>query len=146
MSDAWEIKRRLTEAINTHDLHQVLGFYSPDAVLVTPAGIAEGHEQIGWFYDQLFMGFPDYHQMAWLEAPGDDPLVTEWTFTGTHLGPLLLPDGRELPGTGRRITVRASCVAYVADDLIITHRDYYDQLELYSQLGLGLTELDQPAT
>jgi hypothetical protein len=141
MSSSWEIRRRLSEAINAHDLHQVLGFYSPDAVLVTPAGMAEGHEQIGWFYEQFFKAFPDYRQTAWLELPFDDPIVTEWTFTGTHQGPLLLPNGRELEGTGRRITVRASCMAYVAGDLVITHRDYYDQLELYSQLGFGLTEL-----
>ncbi|WP_239161516.1 ester cyclase [Acrocarpospora phusangensis] len=131
----------MSEAINAHDLHRVLEFYTPDAVLVTPAGIAEGREQIGCFYEQFFKAFPDYRQTAWLEVPGDDPMVTEWTFTGTHLGPLLLPDGRELEGTGRHITVRASCMASVVDEMIVTHRDYYDQLELYSQLGFGLTEL-----
>ncbi|MGJ6961055.1 ester cyclase [Streptosporangium sp. G11] len=138
MSNSWQIKHRLCEAINTHDLHRVLEFYSPDAVLVTPSGVAEGYEQIARFYEQFFKGFPDFHQTAWLEVACDDPVVTEWTFIGTHLGPFPLPDGRELEGTGHRITVRASCVARVANDLVISHQDYYDQLELYSQLGCGL--------
>jgi uncharacterized protein (TIGR02246 family) len=142
MSDFWEIKHRLSEAINAHDLHRVLETYSPDAVFVTPTGMAEGHEQIAWFYEQFFKGFPDFHQTAWLEVACDDPVVTEWTITGTHTGPFLLPDGREMEGTGRRITVRASCACHVADGLIVTHREYFDQLELYSQLGFGLTKLD----
>ncbi|WP_329086664.1 MULTISPECIES: ester cyclase [unclassified Streptosporangium] len=142
MPNAWQIKRRLSEAVNTHDLHRVLGFYSPDAVLVSPTGIAEGHEQIAWVYEQLFKGFPDLHQTIWMEVPCDDPVVAEWTFTGTHTGSFLLPDGREAEGTERRIIVRGSCVSYVADDMIITHREYFDQLEMYSQLGFGLARLD----
>ncbi|NAS26799.1 DUF4440 domain-containing protein [Herbidospora sp. NEAU-GS84] len=141
MSDPWEIRRRLSDAINAHDLPRLLGLYSPDAVLVAPAGIAEGRDQIAWFYEQAFGAFPDYRQTAWLEVPGDDPMVREWVFTGTHLGPLLLPDGREIEGTGRHVTVRAACMTYVVGDLVVTHRDYYDQLELYSQLGFGLSEL-----
>jgi predicted ester cyclase len=145
MSNPWEIKNRLCEAVNAHDLHRVLECYSPDAVLVEPAGVAEGHEQIAWFYEQLFKSFPDFHQTAWFEVSCDDPAVTEWTITGTHMGPLLLPDGSELEGTGRRIAVRASCAAHVANDLIVTHREYFDQLELYSQLGFGLTRLNGSA-
>ncbi|MGI8331409.1 ester cyclase [Actinomadura scrupuli] len=145
MSTAWEIKHRLCKAINAHDLNQVLECYSPEAVLVTPAGVAEGHEQISWFYEHLFTGFPDFHQVAWFEAEGDEPAITEWTITGTHAGTFLLPDGRELNGTGRRIAVRAACAAHVANDKILTHREYYDQLELYSQLGFTLTEQVPPA-
>ena len=140
----WEITHRLVEAINAHDLHRVLECYSPDAVLVTPAGLAEGHEQIAWFYEDFFEGFPDFHQTAWFEGAGDDPVSTEWTLTGTHTGPFLLPDGSVMEGTGRHVTVRASCTAHVTNGKIITHREYFDQLELYSQLGFGLAELDLP--
>ncbi|MEV4078440.1 ester cyclase [Nonomuraea fuscirosea] len=64
------------------------------------------------------------------------------TYTGANRGPLILPDGRPLEGTGRRITLRATCAAHVANGQIISHREYYDQLELYSQLGFGLVKLD----
>jgi ketosteroid isomerase-like protein len=144
MSSSWEIKHRLGEAINAHDLKRVLECYHPDAVLVTPAGVAEGHDQIAWIYEQFFKSFPDWRQTPWFEVDCDDPAVSEGTITGTHTGPFLLPDGRELEGTGRRITVRASCVGYVENDKILTHREYWDQLELYSQLGFGLAELDLP--
>jgi hypothetical protein len=141
MSTFWDLKHQLGEAINAHDLQGVLDCYSPDAVYVAPSGVAEGHEQIAWLYEQLFKGFPDLHQTPWFELGDcDNPAVTEWTTTGTHTGPFLLPDGRELEGTGRRITLRSTCSTFVENGKIKTHREYFDQLELYSQLGFSLTE------
>ncbi|MDH2424613.1 ester cyclase [Sphaerisporangium sp. TRM90804] len=146
MSTYWDVKHRLSDAVNVHDLRAVLACYHPDAVYVTPAGVAEGHDQIAWFYEQVWQAFPDFHLTAWFEAAQcDNPAITEWTYTGTNTGPLLLPDGREFGPTGRRITVRATCGAHVEGDRIATHREYYDQLELYSQLGFGLTELEAGA-
>ncbi|GGO00993.1 hypothetical protein GCM10010116_01690 [Microbispora rosea subsp. aerata] len=142
MSDPWAVKRRLAEALNEHDLEGVIEVFSPDAVLVSPFGIAEGYEQIGWMYEQVFKSFPDFHVMVWYEAVRcDAPLMTEWTATGTHLGPLLLPSGNVLEGTSRRVTFRGTCASFVEDGKIKTHREYFDQLELYSQLGLCLAEV-----
>jgi ketosteroid isomerase-like protein len=143
----WDLKHRLTDAINAHDLQGVLDCYSPDAVYVTPSGVAEGHEQIAWLYEQFFRGFPDFHGTAWFEiAECDNPAVTEWTYTGTHTGPFLLPNGQEIQGTGRRITIRATCAAHAENGKIVTHREYFDQLELYSQLGFGLEKLEPGST
>jgi ketosteroid isomerase-like protein len=143
MSTFWDLKHRMGEAINAHDLQGVLDCYSPDAVYVAPAGIAEGHQQIGWLYEQLFRGFPDLHLTPWFElCDWENPAVTEWTMTGTHTGPFALPDGRELEGTGHRITVRTTCSTFVENGKIKTHREYYDQLELYGQLGFGLKKLN----
>lgn len=147
MSTFWDLKHRLADAVNAHDMQGVLACYSADAVFVTPSGVAEGHEQIAWFYEQFFRGFPDFRATAWFEvAEHDNPAITEWTYTGTHSGPFLLPDGREIQGTGRRVSLRATCASHVEDGKITTHREYFDQLELYSQLGFGLTELTPEPT
>ncbi|WP_182885793.1 ester cyclase [Microbispora sp. H10885] len=140
MSDPWAVKRQLTVALNEHDLEGVLEIFSPDAVLVSPFGVAEGLEQIGWMYEQIFKSFPDFHLFAWYEAVTcEAPLMVEWTATGTHLGPILLPNGCELQGTGRPVTFRGTCASFVEDGKIKSHREYFDQLELYAQLGLCLT-------
>ncbi|MGI8333831.1 ester cyclase [Actinomadura scrupuli] len=144
-SSSWDVKHRLHDAINAHDVHRAIQYYSPDAVLVSPTGVAEGPEEIGWFYQHFFDGFEDYHQTAWAEMECDDPAITEWALTGTHTGPFLLPNGRVLEGTGRHVTVRAACAAYVENGKIVTHRGYFDQLELYSQLGLVLAEPEPPS-
>jgi hypothetical protein len=138
MANAWEIKDQLYEAINGHDLHRILEYYSPGAVLVTPEGIAEGHEQIAWFYEHFFEGFPDLRMTPWYKVACSDPAVTEWMLTGTLTGPLLAPGGHVVEGTGQHIAVRGSCAAHIENDKVITHREYYDQLELYSQVGFSL--------
>ncbi|MEU6724022.1 ester cyclase [Nonomuraea wenchangensis] len=144
MSTQWDLAHRLNQAVNAHDLSSVLACYSEDAVLVSPAGVAQGHDEIGWVYQQNFRAFPDFHMAAWFELDVcDNPVCTEWTYTGTHTGPLLMPGGREIAGTGRRIAIRASCAAHISDGKIDSYREYFDQLELYSQLGFGLVELDQ---
>ncbi|MFG1699759.1 ester cyclase [Nonomuraea sp. NPDC049309] len=140
----WDLKHRLNEAVNDHDLPLVLDCYSKDAVYVTPCGVAEGLDQIEWMYQQTFRAFPDWHATAWFELGDcDNPVITEWTYTGTNAGILLLPNGREIAPTGRRITVRASCTAFVKDGKICSHREYYDQLEPYCQLGFGLLEREK---
>ncbi|WP_239115302.1 ester cyclase [Planotetraspora kaengkrachanensis] len=144
MSTFWDVKRRLTDAINSHDLDRVLECFSPDAVVVSPYGVAEGREQIAWMYEQLFTGFSDFTLTTWFEVTGTDiPMVAEWTSTGTHTGPFLLPDGNVLEGTGRRIAVRGTCASFVENGKITTHREYFDQLEMYTQLGMGLVAVDQ---
>ncbi|WP_239094831.1 ester cyclase [Planotetraspora silvatica] len=141
MTLPWNVKRRFTEAINTHDVQRVVEFFSPDAVFVSPSGVAEGREQIAWVYEQFFKGFPDFRLIPWYEVfDCDEPMVAEWTVTGTHTGPFLLPDGRVIEATGRRITIRGSCASFIENGKITTHREYFDQLELYTQLGLCLTE------
>ncbi|MET8142830.1 ester cyclase [Sphaerisporangium sp. NPDC005288] len=145
MVDKWEVKRGLADALNDHDVSRMLELFTEDAVLVSPVGVAEGHEQIAWVYEQFFQGFPDLHLEVWYEATSTDrPMMVEWTGTGTHTGPFLLPDGRELEPTGRRITLRGTCASFVEDGKIVTHREYFDQLELYTQLGLRLST-DDPA-
>nr|WP_062341100.1 ester cyclase [Herbidospora sakaeratensis] len=139
MVDKWATKRRLAAAINDHDLARMRELFTDDATYVSPAGVAEGPEQILWLYEQFFRGFPDLHLAVWYEATTtDNPLMVEWTAIGTHTGPFLLPDGSDLAPTGRRITLRGTCASFLEDGKIATHREYFDQLELYSQLGLHL--------
>ncbi|WP_244359807.1 nuclear transport factor 2 family protein [Microbispora triticiradicis] len=65
MPDARRLKERLHNAFNRHDLDEVIQCHSKDAVLVTPAGVAEGHEQIASYYEDLFEGFPDMRITVW---------------------------------------------------------------------------------
>ena len=51
-------------------------------------------------------------------------------------------------GTGSdrppHLTLRGTCASFVENGKIVTHREYFDQLELYTQLGLHLSK-DNPA-
>jgi hypothetical protein len=138
MTSARQLKDKIIEAFNEHDVEGILQHYAHDAILVSPAGIAEGREQIGWYYAHLFEGFPDLKFTAWNKPVLDDPAVTEYMLTGTHGGPFLIADGSVLQATGRHIAVRGVAVGSIENGLVITDREYYDQLELYTQLGLSI--------
>ena len=129
----------LIEAISSQDEERMLRCYSPGAVVVTPAGVMEGHEQIGWYFRQLFTAFPDVHNEITSRAVLGDTVVTEWMFRGTHTGVLLLPGGREITGTGRRVILPAAAAYTMGDDgLFASGRIYYDQLAFYRQTGCPL--------
>ncbi|MGV9778770.1 hypothetical protein [Streptosporangium sp. NPDC003464] len=58
---------------------------------------------------------------------------------GAQAEPFLLAGGEVLPATGRRVSLRCCCVFALSDNLVVSQRVYFDQLELYAQLGLRLT-------
>ncbi|MEV0389523.1 nuclear transport factor 2 family protein [Nonomuraea sp. NPDC050643] len=138
MTGDGEISDALTDAINQHTLEGILRLYSPQAVLVAPGGMAEGHDQIATYYEQMFEGFPNVRATPWRKITTGSVTLIEWTLTGTHLGPFLLPGGGTLDATGQSVVVRACNTAAMDGDLIVSHQFYFDQLELFTSLGVRM--------
>lgn len=139
MSEPEEIKDALIDAINDHDLEALLRCYSPQAVLVSPTGMAEGHDQISSFYGYFFEALPDLRVTPWSMIERGDGRVHEWCLSATHLGPFLVPGGGVLEPTGRKVNIRVCSVRTVENGLTLSHRYYFDQLELFVQLGAALS-------
>ncbi|WP_169984598.1 ester cyclase [Microbispora sp. H10836] len=132
----YDVVDRTLDAWNAHDLDALSRCYGPDAVVVGPEMEAEGREEIGSFILQIWEGFPDLHFTLWETIFAGDAVALELMSTGTHTGPYLVAGGDVLAPTGRSISVRASWFWHLEDHLILSHRFYYDQLQIYSQLGL----------
>ncbi|MEV4295663.1 ester cyclase [Microbispora rosea] len=139
MTEIGALLDAFTDAISSHDEERLLRCFQRGAVFVTPAGVLEGHEQIGWYFRQLFTAFPDLHNEITTWAVLDDSVVTEWTFSGTHTGVLLMPGGTEITGTGRRVVFPAASAYTIGDDgVFASARAYYDQVAFYHQTGYHL--------
>ncbi|WP_432925603.1 ester cyclase [Microbispora sp. CA-135349] len=110
--------------------------FDPGCALVSPEGTADGREEIASVVMRFFTAFPDYRRSVWRTIDVGDCAVNEVTLTGTHKGPLLLPDGEEAQATGRRIYVRCCEVITLENGLVVGYQVYFDQLELLAQLGL----------
>ncbi len=123
------------EAFNEHDL-DIVAHYAPDAVEVTPVGTFTGRDAIGQRYRSEWTAFPDarIEPTSWTVA--GDTVVVEYAITATHSGPMTAPDGTAVPATGNRIELRVCSVAQVRDGQTVSHRIYYDVLQLMAQLGL----------
>lgn len=66
---------------------------------------------------------------------GNDTVVLELTWRGTHQGPLEMPTG-SIPATGKRIEVRAVAIVEVKGEKGKTQRHFFDMASLLQQLGV----------
>lgn len=135
---------RYVELYNAGDLDGVMDLYAEDAVQLMPDGRFEGRSAIRDRLGQELAAFSDlaHRYLSYVEE--DDAFADEWVFVGTHTGPLVLPDGSEVPPTGKRLEVQGMELVRVRGDKIVGDNLYYDTLAVAAQLGL--LPQDQPTT
>jgi ketosteroid isomerase-like protein len=133
---AREVMDQIRAAFEQHDLDAVAKVYAADAVLVTPENEFHGREAITDFYRQQLAAVPDstYELVEGHEA--GSVAVDEGYWIGTNTGPLQTPTGETVPATGRSLRLRACDIVTIDGGMVISHRFYYDQLDMFEQLGL----------
>ncbi|HEY1279865.1 MAG TPA: ester cyclase [Acidimicrobiales bacterium] len=127
---------RYVELYNAGDLDGVMDLYADDAVQLMPDGRFEGRSVIGERLAKELTAFPDLHHRFISFVEQGDAFADEWVFVGTHTGSLVLPDGTELPPTGKRVEVRGMELVELRDGKIVVDNLYYDNLAVAAQLGL----------
>ena len=110
--------------------------YAEDAVQLMPDGVFEGRAAIRERLGRELAAFPDIEWGLLSYVEQGDAFADEWSFAGTHSGPLLLPDGSELPATGKRVEVRGMELVEMRDGKVVVDNLYYDNLAVAAQLGL----------
>src|SRR5262245_17173461 len=105
MSPNRQLLDRYVELYNAGDLDGVLDLYAEDSVQGMPDGVFEGRPAIHQRLAQELSAFTDVHHTVRSFVDQGDAFADEWTFAGTHSAPFLLPDGSELPATGKRIEI-----------------------------------------
>jgi steroid delta-isomerase-like uncharacterized protein len=127
---------RYIERYNAGDLDGVMDLYAEDAVQLMPDGTFEGRSAIRDRLAKELAAFSDiaHRYVSYVEE--GDAFADEWVFVGTHSGPLVLPDGGELPATGKRVEVPGMELVRVRDGKVVVDNLYYDNLAVAAQLGL----------
>ena len=136
MSANRTLLERYVELYNAGDLDACMDLYAEDAVQLMHDGTFEGPSAI---HDRLardLTAFPDatYTVASFVEQ--GDSFADEWTFVGTQTGPFQLPDGTQLPPTGKRVEIRGMELVEVHDGKIVVDNLYYDSMAVVAQLGL----------
>ena len=133
---------RYVELYNAGDLDGVMDLYAEDSSQLMPDGAYEGRAAIRDRLAKELNAFSDLAHRVVSYVEEGDAFADEWVFVGTHTGALLLPDGSELPPTGKRVEMPGMEYVKVRDGKIVVDNLYYDNLAVAAQFGL----LPQPAT
>lgn len=90
----------------------------------------EGREGVASFYQGLFDGMPDANFDLKSVTVGEDMVVEESVFTGTHTGPLF-----DLPPSGKYITFPLIIMFPFDGEKFTGERMYFDMQTLLQQMG-----------
>ncbi|MDA4116642.1 MAG: ester cyclase [Thaumarchaeota archaeon] len=127
------------DAVNAHDWERLQGFYD-DSVLWNDSGLdkpIKGSLAVRKRFVAFAKGFPDFRwDLDRLFGQGE-LMCAEFTFTGTHSGPLPFSKEGSTPVTKKLIRVQGSGVYRVQGSKIVESRVYFDRLAVLNQLGIG---------
>jgi steroid delta-isomerase-like uncharacterized protein len=138
MADAKQMARQSIDAFNRGKLDEWGKNVAADAELVTPiAGTIKGREAIKGYFEEMRQTFPDAHIDVHNVIAEGNTVVVEYTFTGTHKGPMRTPTGEIIPPTNKKLSGPALDIG-VADDKgqLKSLRQYFDTARGLQQLGL----------
>lgn len=127
---------RYVERYNAKDLDAVMDLYADDAVQSMPDGTFEGSSAVRDRLAKELDAFSDIAHRVVSYTEQDDAFADEWVFVGTHTGPVTLPDGTEVPPTGKRIEIPGMELVKMRDGKIVANNLYYDNLAVLVQFGL----------
>jgi steroid delta-isomerase-like uncharacterized protein len=136
MSFNSDLLDRYVERYNANDLDAVMDLYAEDAVQLMPDGIFKGVDAIRERLARDLTACTDVHHRVESFTEQGDSFADEWTFVGTNTGPFQLPDGTEIPPTGKRIEIRGMELCVVRDGKLVVDNLYFDTMAVLVQFGL----------
>ena len=137
MGEAREITDRLLDAYIAGDRDALVRLYATDAVAETPdAPRIEGGTAIADYFMAIRRAFPDASRESTIRHESGDTAIDEGFFVGTHTEALIADEGLRVTPKGRSLSLRECNIVTVKNGMAVSHRQYFDQLDLMSQLGL----------
>ena len=139
-TDLTAFANTINQAWNSHNIEDVLHFYSPEYVgndvgQPTPQ---QGHHGLREMLQSYWSAFPDLHFRVTDTVVEDSRLAIVWVAEGTHQGPIM-----NIPPTGHKVQVRGMSVINVQNGLVVRGQYIWDMAGMLRNLGL-LPELQTP--
>lgn len=135
MSDRETVLRYLETA--TKDVDAALACFGPDAEFHYPLGTLPLPDGVRAYLEGYRRSFPDSGFDISNVIEAGDQVAVEGFWSGTHTGPMQLPDGTSIPATNKAARAPFVSVFTMRDGKIASHRGYWDMAGFMSQLGLG---------
>lgn len=138
MTEAKETLEQAIERWNAGDREGWAALYTDDVVYEAPggsriSGLADLKEK---YFDALLTAAPDRGSRDVVLFAEGDYVVEQARYTGTHTGTWRSPEGDEVPATGKKLDFPFVGIFKVDNGKISSIRIYYDQVEVFMQVGL----------
>jgi ketosteroid isomerase-like protein len=129
-TDLWYQGEAMT---NEGDMVGLASLFTGDAVYISPSGRYEGREAIRSFLEEAAKGVADLKQDTTLVIEQGDDLMAEWKARYRITGAL---PGLDVGKMGATVEQSGVSVCKLRDGKCVYQRDYFDQVDLMTQLGL----------
>lgn len=134
-----KVMHRVDTAWNERDFDTLEQLHAPDGIFFfTIPGGADRTAHVQEMRDFL-AAFPDHQiELPHLVLFGQGDMVTAVSrSSGTHTAPMVLPDGRVVPPTGKVVNMVMTTVARVENGRFVEEIVTFDTLDFFSQLGVA---------
>ncbi|MFQ6012848.1 MAG: ester cyclase [Thermoplasmata archaeon] len=129
---------RADEAFNAQEWDRYFELFAESVVWHSPSPEPlKGRAALREAFEGFVAAFPDTRIKKERSFGQGDWVCREYTFAGTHTGPLKGPDGETIPATNKPVRLQGCGVYKVEGGEITETRDYFDQLGFMAQLGLA---------
>ncbi len=129
--------RRQIEHYNAQNLSALSEGYAADAEMTWPGlDPIKGRPAVTEFWTELLAAFPDGKVTIARMVQEGNAVVVEYQFSGTNTGPLRRPNGELARATRKRVIGSAIAIATIHDGKTRSQHQYFDRVEVLTQLGL----------
>ncbi len=136
--DNASIARIVYDAFNRHEFDRALEHVDDGVEIELYAeGLSfHGREGFREMMRHYKAPWPDGTVEVLSQLTSGEGVTNECVYRATHTAPLPMPDGTEIPPTGRKIEVSFCEVWRFRDGKVISLHNYADNLALMQQLGM----------
>ena len=136
VTDPKVLAAKYNQAFNSHDEAALRSLIAPNARFTAPGDVRlEGKDAVIGYSNGWMKALPDAKINVTNEIVSGPWIVQEFTFTGTHTGPLTGPMGT-IQATNRKVSGQSVSVTRYENDLAVESRLYFDVVQLLTQLGV----------
>src|ERR1700737_5276256 len=137
VTDPKVLSARCHPACNSPHEAALRSLIAPNARFSAPGEVRlEGKDAVIGYSNGWMKALPDAKINVTHEIVSGPWIVQEFTFTGTHTGPLTGPMGT-IQATNRKVSGQSVSITRYENDLAVESRLYFDVVKLLTHLGVS---------
>jgi predicted ester cyclase len=124
------------EVVDGKKLDKLADVEAADLVFTTPMGTVKGPAAHGQMLTGIAAAFPNYKHTVKRCVESGDLIACEGTWSADHTGPMMMPDGKSIPATNKRVDLPFVGFGRVKAGKLAEMNVAFDMMAFMQQLSL----------